>query len=103
MMSYLCTQPPRILRLCSSRMTTGAAQNPSPCRRLLSFFVRTVNRPAGERAFLNLERHLFDAYGALRFSSRPGLFKKPWNVFNKHPPHLSILFGLVPMCYMRCQ
>jgi hypothetical protein len=84
-------------------MTTGAAQNPSPCRRLLVFFVRIVNRPAGERASLNLERQLFVTDGALRFSSRSSLLKKLWNVFNKHPPRLSILFGLVPTCYMRCQ
>lgn len=84
-------------------MTTGAAQNPSPCRRLLSFLVRIVNRPTGERAFLKLERHLFVTDGALHFSSRPGLFKKLWNAFNKHPPRLSTLFGVLPMCYMRCQ
>ena len=101
MMSYLCTQPPRILRFGSSRMTTGAAQNPSHCRRLLSFSVRIVNRPTGERAFLNLERHLFVTHRAPRFSSRPSLFKKLWNVFNKHPPR--ILFGVLPTCYMRCQ
>jgi hypothetical protein len=103
MMSYLCTQPPRILRLCSSRMTTGAAQNQSSCRRLLGFCVRIVNRPSGQRAFFNLERHLFVTHGALRFSSRPGLFKKLWNVFNKQSPRLSILYGLLPTCYMRCQ
>ena len=102
-MSYLCTQPHRMLRFCGSRMTTGAAQNPSHCRQLLSFFERIVNRPAGERAFLNLERHLFVTHGALRFSSRPGLFKKLWNVFNSQLPRLSILFGLLPACYMRCQ
>lgn len=84
-------------------MTTGAAQNPSTCRQLLSFFVRIVNRPTGERAFLNLERHLFVTHRALRLSSRPSLFKKPWNVFNKQPPRLSILFGLLPTCYTRCQ
>ena len=103
MMSYLCTRPPRILRFCGSRMTADAAQNQSSCRRLLSFFVRIVNRPTGERAFLNLGRHLFVTHGALRHSSGPDLFKKLWNVFNKHPPRLSILVGLLPTCYMRCQ
>lgn len=101
MMGYLCTQPPRILRFCSSRMTAGAAQTHSPCRRLLNFLVRIVNRPAGEHAFLKLERHLFVTHGALRFSSRPDLFTKLWNAFNKSPPR--ILFGVLPTCYMRCQ
>jgi hypothetical protein len=74
MMSYLCTQPLRMLRFFGSRMTTDAAQN-----------------------------QLFVTHGALRFSPRLSLFKKLWNVSNKLPPRLSILVGLRPTCYMRCQ
>lgn len=84
--------------------TLAAAQ--TPCRHfrvtLPPFFVTAVNRQARQRALLNLERGLFVTNSAPFFACI-SLLKKLWIVFNQRLPRLSILDGLLPTCYVRCQ